>query len=222
MHILLFMVLSDYIAVIGLLVAIISLFVTIKIAKIIPERDKLAHRKEIRTCVSDLMKQIQNGRNHMCKIIDIDRFDSLYPDNFNSYNRHSHFKVEICENDIHGVVFTDKVLGVTENRKGYFVVNRNESDSHIAERCGLVPYEWIIDIEMSGDECDTTPIFYCKFNKRKMSIGYYYVQSKDGSLRKRFGIYQRRTPFKSYSYYLVQPGNSHINVQIELRHDKDA
>lgn len=44
--------LSDYIAIAGVVVAIITLVVTIRIAKIIPERDRLSHRKHIRDVVS--------------------------------------------------------------------------------------------------------------------------------------------------------------------------
>ena len=65
---------SDYIALVGVVVAIITLYVTIRIARIIPERDKLSHRKYIREAVNELSNEMKSGRNHMCKIIDIDRF----------------------------------------------------------------------------------------------------------------------------------------------------
>ena len=68
--------LSDYIAIAGVVVAIITLVVTIRIAMIIPERDRLSHRKHIRDVVSRLVNEMKTGRNHMCKIIDIDRFET--------------------------------------------------------------------------------------------------------------------------------------------------
>ena len=105
---------SNIIAIIGVLVSIITLIVTIRIARIIPERDRLRHRKHIRDRVSQLSSEMRSGRNHMCKIIDIDRYDTLYPNNFNSRNRQSHFKAELDGADIHGVAFTNGILGVKE------------------------------------------------------------------------------------------------------------
>lgn len=111
-----FLSLSDYIAIAGVVVAIITLVATIRIAKIIPERDRLSHRKHIRDVVSKIADEMKTGRNHMCKIIDIDRFETLYPDNFNSRNRQSHFKAELDGTDIHGVAFTNGILGVKEGK----------------------------------------------------------------------------------------------------------
>lgn len=53
--------LSEYIAIAGVVVAIITLVVTIRIAKIIPERDRLSHRKHIRDVVSRLVNEMKTG-----------------------------------------------------------------------------------------------------------------------------------------------------------------
>lgn len=213
---------SDYIAIIGVLVAIITLIVTIRIAKIIPERDKLSHRKHVRGVVSKLAYEMKSGRNHMCKIIDIDRFETMYPDNFNSRNRQSHFKAELDGTDIHGVSFTNGILGVNEGEDGRFVVTKGDDCTNKVARSGLIPYDWIIDIDESGDETDTGAIFYCKFKKRKWRWGFYCVQQPDGSLKDKNGFYQDRQPFRSYNYYLLTGAQTSYHQYVDVQGDKDA
>ena len=53
---------SEYIAIIGV-------NSHDRIARIIPEQDKLSHRKHIREVVYRLSDEMKAGRNHMCKII---------------------------------------------------------------------------------------------------------------------------------------------------------
>ncbi len=212
---------SDYITIIGIIVAIITLIVTIRIARIIPERDKLSHRKHIREVVLRLSDEMKAGRNYMCKIIDIDRFDTLYPNNFNSRNRQSYFKAELDGTDIHGVAFRNGILGVIEGKDGAYRVTKENENTHKVVRSGLIPYDWIIDIDESGDEIDTGAIFYCKFKIRKIRYGRYCVGDHDGSLKNRRGFYRDRLPFRSYSYYFIdEPTTCHRLV--DVRNDKDA
>lgn len=214
--------LSDYIAIAGVVVAIITLVVTIRIAKIIPERDRLSHRKHIRDMVTKIADEMKSGRNHMCKIIDIDRFENLYPDNFNSRNRQSHFKAELDGTDIHGVAFINGILGVKEGKGGRLTVTKGDDETHRVARSGLIPYDWIIDIDESGDEIDTGAIFYCKFKKRKWRWGFYCVQQPDGSLKDKYGLYHDRQPFRSYNYYLIKDSNTSYHQYVDVSKDKDA
>ena len=214
--------LSDYIAIASVIVAIITLVVTIRIAKIIPERDRLIHRKHIRDIVIKIADEMKSGRNHMCKIIDIDRFENLYPDNFNSRNRQSHFKAELDGTDIHGVAFTNGILGVKEGKGGRLTVTKGDDETHRVARSGLIPYDWIIDIDESGDEIDTSAIFYCKFKKRKWRWGIYCVQQPDGSLKDKYGLYHDRQPFRSYNYYLIKDSNTSYHQYVDVSKDKDA
>lgn len=214
--------LSDYIAIASVIVAIITLVVTIRIAKIIPERDRLIHRKHIRDIVTKIAAEMKSGRNHMCKIIDIDRFENLYPDNFNRRNRQSHFKAELDGTDIHGVAFTNGILGVKEGKGGRLTVTKGDDETHRVARSGLIPYDWIIDIDESGDEIDTGAIFYCKFKKRKWRWGIYCVQQPDGSLKDKYGLYHDRQPFRSYKYYLIKDSNTSYHQYLDVSKDKDA
>lgn len=214
--------LSDYIAIASVIVAIITLVVTIRIAKIIPECDRLIHRKHIRDIVIKIADEMKSGRNHMCKIIDIDRFENLYPDNFNSRNRQSHFKAELDGTDIHGVAFTNGILGVKEGKGGRLTVTKGDDETHRVARSGLIPYDWIIDIDESGDEIDTGAIFYCKFKKRKWRWGIYCVQQPDGSLKDKYGLYHDRQPFRSYNYYLIKDSNTSYHQYVDVSKDKDA
>ena len=214
--------LSDYIAIASVIVAIITLVVTIRIAKIIPERDRLIHRKHIRDIVIKIADEMKSGRNHMCKIIDIDRFENLYPDNFNRRNRQSHFKAELDGTDIHGVAFTNGILGVKEGKGGRLTVTKGDDETHRVARSGLIPYDWIIDIDESGDEIDTGAIFYCKFKKRKWRWGIYCVQQPDGSLKDKYGLYHDRQPFRSYKYYLIKDSNTSYHQYLDVSKDKDA
>ena len=214
--------LSDYIAIASVIVAIITLVVTIRIAKIIPECDRMIHRKHIRDIVTKIAAEMKSGRNHMCKIIDIDRFENLYPDNFNRRNRQSHFKAELDGTDIHGVAFTNGILGVKEGKGGRLTVTKGDDETHRVARSGLIPYDWIIDIDESGDEIDTGAIFYCKFKKRKWRWGIYCVQQPDGSLKDKYGLYHDRQPFRSYKYYLIKDSNTSYHQYLDVSKDKDA
>ena len=214
--------LSDYIAIASVIVAIITLVVTIRIAKIIPECDRLIHRKHIRDIVTKIAAEMKSGRNHMCKIIDIDRFENLYPDNFNRRNRQSHFKAELDGTDIHGVAFTNGILGVKEGKGGRLTVTKGDDETHRVARSGLIPYDWIIDIDESGDEIDTSTIFYYKFKKRKWRWGIYCVQQPDGSLKDKYGLYHDRQPFRSYKYYLIKDSNTSYHQYLDVSKDKDA
>lgn len=216
------MSISDWIAIIGVIVAIITLIVTWRIAKMIPEKDKLSHRKHIREIVTKLTAEMKSGRNHMCKIIDMDRFEKLYPNNFNSRNRQSHFKAELEGTDIHGLWFTYGLLGVRERKDGTFVVTKGDDYTHTVARSCLLPYDWIIDIDESGDENDSSAIFYCKFKKRKIRHGFYCVQTRDGSLKDKKGFYQDRLPFRSYQYYLVENGKNPYPRYVVVKGDNDA
>lgn len=211
---------SEYIAFVGVIIAIITLIVTIRIAKIIPEKDKLSHRKHIRDVVKNLSMEMQSGRNHMCKIIDVDRLDRVYPDN--DLNKQSYFKAELEGTDIHGVAFTYGILGVQEERHGSYVVTKKDDDTHRVARSCLLPYDWIIDIDESGDECDPCAIFFCKFKKRKIRYGFYRVQAKDGSMKDKTGFYQDRLPFRSYRYYLVGNEKKSYRQFVDVKGDNDV
>jgi len=213
---------SEYITIIGVIVAIITLVVTIRIARIIPERDKLSHRKHIREVVIKLRDEMKSGRNHICKIIDIDRFESLYPDNFNDRNRQSYFKAELEGTDIHGIVFTNAILGVIQEKNGSFSVTKGDNYTHKVSRCGMIPYDWIIDVDEFGDEIDTSAIFYCKFMRRKWRWGQYCVQKADGSLIIKHGLYRDRQPFKSYNYYLFSEKRKALPQCVKVCKDRDA
>ena len=165
---------------------------------------------------------MKSGRNHMCKIIDIDRFEYLYPNNLNSRNRQSHFKAELVGADIHGVEFTNALLGVIQDYSGVFSVTKADDNTHLVSRRGLIPYDWIIDIDKSGDEIDTCAIFYCKFKRKKWRWGHYCVQKADGSLKDKHGLYCDRQPFRSYNYYLVSEDTNAFPQCVMVRKDRDA
>lgn len=158
----------------------------------------------------------------MCKIIDIDRLNTLYPDNFNSRNRKSYFKAELEGTDIRGVLFTNAILGIVQEKNGTYTVTNKESYTHKASRCGLIPYNWIIDVDKSGDEIDTNAIFYCKFKKRKWRWGYYCVNGNDESFVLQKGLYLDRKPFKAYRYYLLTDNTDTFRHYIDVKRDNDA
>jgi hypothetical protein len=208
---------SDIIALAGVIIAIITLIVTVRIARMIPQKDKLSHRKHIREVVRKLTREMESGRNHMCKIIDIDRFENLYPDNFNSHNRQSHFKAELDGNDIHGVIFIDSNIGIKKDKEGRFVACYDDSYTDKAAAGGMIPYEWIIDIDESGDETDSSAIFYCRFGKKRLKIGQYFVKDEDVQLKRRFGIYQCRSPFKSRCFFFLDKATNKVQQHIQIK-----
>ena len=197
---------SDIIALAGVIIAIITLIVTVRIARMIPQKDKLSHRKHIREVVRKLTLEMESSR-----------FENLYPDNFNSHNRQSHFKAELVDNDIHGVVFIDSIIGIKKDKEGRFIACYDDSYTDKAAAGGMIPYEWIIDIDESGDETDSSAIFYCQFGKKRLNIGQYFVRDEDVQMKRRFGIYQSRSPFKSRSFFFLDKATNKVQQYIQIK-----
>ncbi len=182
-----------------------AVIVTIVIATRIPDKDVLSHRQHIREVAKMLYFQMKNnGRNHMLRVIDVDRFDKYYPEVFNTHCVQSYLKGELDGTDIKGLNIINGVIGVKPSAKdpSKYVVS-NDSDAIKAIRIGLIPYSWIIDIDPDGDECEPSAIIYCKFKKHyPIALRHYYLSPEPGQKMKyKFGFVKRLSPYQSYKYF---------------------
>ena len=199
---------SEIFSIIGALAAVVSVFVAIIIAKRIPEKDILSHRQHIRAIVKDLCFEMEhNKRNHMLRILDVDRFDKYYPEIFNNHRVQSYLKGELDGTDIKGINIIDGLIGLSRCSKNpdIFKVDNNNPE-FTAIRVGLIPYSCIIDIDADGDDCEPSAIIYCKFKKHyPVAFRRFYLQPDNQSdLRLRYGFVKRRSPYQSYKYYIVE------------------
>ncbi len=192
--------------IIGAVASVLAVIIAILIATRIPDKDVLSHRQHIRKMVKELYFQMKhNGRNHMVRIIDIDRFDKYYPEVFNKHCVQSYLKGELDGTDIKGINIVNGLIGVKPSSKNpsRFVLS-HDSDAIKTVRIGLIPYSWIIDIDIDGDECESSAIFYCKFKKHyPIALRHYYLSPEPGGkMQKQFGFVRRQSPYQSNKYYI--------------------
>lgn len=199
---------SGVFTIIGAIASVVAVGVAIWIALRIPDKDVLSHRQRIRSIIKELHQQMRAGkRNYMIRIIDIDKFDKYYPEVFEDHAIRSYQKGELAGTDIKGVQIVDGLIGVVPNtkNKGGYLMTKGDAN-FVAERVGLIPYSWIVDIDLDGDEIEPSAILYCKYRKRyPLSLRSYYLHP-DGSdkLIWKKGLVSRRSPYQTYSYYLIE------------------
>lgn len=193
----------------GALASIAAVIVSIVIYRRIPDKDVLSHRQRIRKIIKELKHDMDSGRrNYMLRIVDIDRFDKYYPEVFDEHPVQSYLKGELCGTDIKGIWIVTGLIGVKE-KKGVFYPS-NDDDCKTAKRLGLIPYSWIIDIDLDGDELEPSAIIYSKFQKHyPFSIKNYYLLGTKGQPVKKCGLVRKRAPFQQYAYFLLNATHTH-------------
>lgn len=212
---------SLFFALIGSLASIASVIVAVVIYRHIPERDILSHRQRIREILQNLKSEMEKGvRNHMIRVVDINRFDKYYPEIFEDNPVQTYLKGELDSIDIKGVWIIDGLLGVEKKKGKYYVSKKGDI---AVERLGLIPYSWIVDIDLKGDEIDSSVIIYCKFNKHyPLTFKRYYLAKSGLPLKIHWGFVKRRSPYQRFAYYIIPKDKSIPTQEIIVNRDNPA
>ena len=146
---------------------ILSLFVQIFIAYHIlsltlrsSKKSKLEHKKEIREKIDELITEVyvNKSRNHGVMIIDLDNLKK-YPDG-------GCIKAEIKATRYEGVEFLLGNSNIFQTKKGKLTL-KGSDNKLIFETydVGVLPYEWIENVELKGDDFNSCAQIYCHFKK---------------------------------------------------------
>lgn len=201
------------IGVIGLVVSSIIAYHVWFLSKRISKKAKLDHKKDIKNKIYQLLKEIYvtKSRRQRVYLIDIDVYEKYYPLNDNIFERDSHFPAGLKGLSYDGVEFFTHGLTVYKSNSGdVCFTKKNVNDSPInVQIVGLLPYDWIVDVEKNGDEHNTSSLIYCHFNnKSRWKFGRRELDTtmwKDGKpiqkTRNVWRIYRTWSPFKKYKYY---------------------
>lgn len=184
-------ILSIIIGIIGVVISSIIAYHIYYLLKRMTFKDKWQHRKNIESKVRQLQSEIwyENRRNRVY-LVDINTY-GYYPGS-SPNGRLSHLV---------GGMKGCYLGGVIIERNQQILFNDENENIQKAVKFGIIPYDWIIDIDMDGDSANSSPLIYCYFKNNK--------GQKDEAIK--------YTPFKSYEYYrLNEDYNNDENYPWEI------
>lgn len=95
-----------------------------------------------------------------------------------------------------------------------------ENNKMKAIKVGIIPYDWVIDINLKGDDTNGSALIYCYFRKKSNWKFERRVKlNKEGNMyRTKLCLLSREwLPFKTYEYYLLNPNfQENINYPWEI------
>ena len=185
-----------FVSVIGLIISSIIAYHVWFLSKKITLSTKLDHKVKIQGKVLQLLEETYKTkeRRNRVYLIDADVYEKYYPSNENRFGRVSHFLVGLMGYKSTGIeFFTENTIQVSENTNGEFSREiQKEIEPITAHVIGLVPYEWIIEIDLNGDDYNTSSLIFCRFKNKSMW--------KFGNREKGL-IYRNWSPFKVEKLY---------------------
>lgn len=170
-------VLIIIINVIGILITSFIGYHLYYLSKRLTFKDNWLHRKNIEEKIKKLNSEIwyENRRNRVY-IVDVDTYD-FYPGTAPK-NRPTHIVGGLKNYHLGGVII--------ERSSRISVTDEYGIDIKVV-KFGIIPFSWIVDIELEGDSANSSALIYC------------YFKNTDG--KKDEGM--KFTPFKSYEYYIL-------------------
>lgn len=185
-----------FVSVIGLIISSIIAYHVWFLSMKITLNTKLDRKANIQGKVLQLLKEINitKERRNRIYLIDADVYEKFYPSNENRFRRFSHIKGGLLGYKNNGIeFFTGSTKEIFENQNGeFFLKKRQDTKPITGHLVGLVPYEWIIEIDFNGDEFNNSPLIFCRFKKKSFW--------KLGN-REKGWIYRYWSPFKVEKLY---------------------
>ena len=187
--------------------------------------DKLAHQKLINEYISRLKSEIYGKkRRNRVYLIDADVYEKYYPNNDNKFGRYSHIKGEIKDTSFNGIEIITEIIAVTQDTEGKYIRCSNEelteNNQMKAVKVGIIPYDWVIDINFKGDDTNSSALIYCHFKKKSTwKFKRRVKHDKEGNMyhTKLCHLSREWLPFKTYGYYLLNPNyQKNINQPWEI------
>ncbi len=207
---------------------IISTFIAYHIfflSKRLSMRDKLAHQKIINEYISRLKSEIYSKKRcSRVYLVDADVYEKYYPNNDNKFGRYSHIRGEIKDAFFNGIEIITETINVVQDTEGKYIRCSNEklteNNKMKAIKVGIIPYDWVIDINLKGDDTNGSALIYCYFRKKSNWKFERRVKlNKEGNMyRTKLCLLSREwLPFKTYEYYLLNPNfQENINYPWEI------
>jgi len=179
-------VFSIIISIIGIVISSFIAYHIYYLSKRLTFKDKWQHRLNIEEKIRLLQSEIwyKNRRNRVY-LVDINTY-KYYPGDAPN-GRPSHISGGLKECYLGGVII---------ERHEQISLKDENGNIQKAVKFGVIPYEWIVDIEMDGDSANSSALIYCYFKNNK--------GQKDEMIK--------YTPFQSYEYYLL---NENYNKEVD-------
>ncbi|PIR62577.1 MAG: hypothetical protein COU65_02740 [Candidatus Pacebacteria bacterium CG10_big_fil_rev_8_21_14_0_10_42_12] len=198
----------NYDLIISLTIQVFIAYHVFFLSKRLSSRERLKQKEAIQKKVNKLFSKISalEGSREVY-LVNIGRYFNDYPANNLKVGGYSHIKAEIKSCRFDGIeFFAEMPRAVYKKTDGHLSFKGTKS-----ERCfdvypvGLVPYEWIEDIDLTGDEFAYAPLFYCHFKgkiywklwRRWLPYGY---------------------PYQSISYYKLDDSFQEKNQPFDMKY----
>lgn len=151
-------------------------------------RERLKHKDAIKNKADELLSEIRRKKtNSEVYLVNINRYFKDYPSNTEKrFEGYSHIRAEIKITRFDGIeFFAEPPVEVYRKPDGSLSFKGSKKDKVFnAYPVGVVPYEWIEHVDITGDEYAYVPLFYChfkgktnwKFWRRFLFFGYPYKQ----------------------------------------------
>jgi hypothetical protein len=170
---------------------------------------KLGHKRKIKQKANKLLAGInRDNLNSEVYLVNVERYFKDYPSNKEKiFEGYSHLKAELKSTRYDGVeFFVEAPREVYKKSSGELSFNGVKSDKVFnVFPVGIVPYEWIEDIDDHGDEFSGVPLFYC-----------YYRGKSNWNFWKRLRFY--KFPYKKILYYRIRETYQKNNDPFEMKY----
>ncbi|HUV42864.1 MAG TPA: hypothetical protein VMY36_03085 [Patescibacteria group bacterium] len=176
---------------------------------------RLEHKESIKRKADELLSEVRRKKlNSEVYLVNINRYFKDYPSNTEKrFEGYSHIRAEIKSTRFDGIeFFAEPPVEVYKKSNGSLSFKGTKKEKVFnAYPVGVVPYEWIEHVDISGDEYAYVPLFYCyykgktnwKFWKRFLFFGYPY---KKMLYYKLSDVYDERNDPSEMKYsYIDQP-----------------
>ncbi len=189
-------------------IQIVLTVVIFNLSKKISFKAKLDNRNQIKPKLDEIINNIyvKKNRKHSVVLIDVDVYEKYYPSNENPFGRYSHFKAEIKNTRFDGVEFFwgSEKLYFDEDKETFSKNGKSGLIEYEAFNVGIIPYDWIVDVDLQGDEYNGTMI-YCKFKNKsfwkiKRVVLVKMIHKNNFKNRNYLRLEKNRNPFKRCVY----------------------
>ena len=179
---------KDYNWIFSLIVQIFIAYHILSLTVKSTKKSKLEHKNEIRNKINELIQEVyvKKCRNHGVMIIDLD--------NLKKYPNGGCIKAEVKATRYEGVEFFWGNSNIFTEGNGKLTLKAGKNKLIFeAYEIGILPYEWIEDVQLNGDDFNSCAQIYCHFKKYKP---YLKINS---SLFKLKNIFKKR----SWKYFIT-------------------
>lgn len=192
------------------LIQIILTIVIFKLSKRISLKAKLDNRNQIKPKLDEIINNIyvKKNRKHSVVLVDADVYEKYYPSNENPFGRYSHFKAEIKNTRFDGVEFFWGEIKAYYNQDKdiYYFKNQENTQEVEVNIIAVIPYDWILDVELHGDEYNGA-LIYCKFKnksfwKLKHTIKVNQIHRNKFKRKRYWRLERKYDPFVKCKYYI--------------------